>query len=102
MSVNQELRRRGLPTHEVDVCTTRSELLGWDIDGASATIAPNNARAWRLLGALDHLLQLRSVSSADVERVVGHCTFIALVRWESLAVSVPHTSSSTRHADRWA
>ena len=86
VAVNQELQKKGLPTHEVDLCTTRSELLGWDINGATAIISPSSSRAWRLMGALDYLLRLHTVSAAEVERLVGHCTVMALVCRESLAV----------------
>ena len=86
LEVEAALRKRGLPTHDLVEGALRSDVLGWHIDGTTRRLSPSQRRVWRLRLAIEHFLSLRVCSPADLEKIVGHCTFVALVRRESLSV----------------
>lgn len=79
------LERRGLVVHEVDSGSPSAQLLGWMIDGVQGTVQPTARRLWRLRYALEEVLSARQVTGRAVEKLVGHCTFLALIRRESLS-----------------
>eukprot|EP00929_Paragymnodinium_shiwhaense_P052284 TRINITY_DN261_c0_g1_i1.p1 TRINITY_DN261_c0_g1~~TRINITY_DN261_c0_g1_i1.p1 ORF type:complete len:1369 (+),score=112.09 TRINITY_DN261_c0_g1_i1:1521-5627(+) len=85
-NVDAALVAAGLPTHEECEAAPYAEVLGWCVDGRRGELRPKPDRLWRLTLALDFVLQRRTIAAADVEKILGHCTFVALVRRESLAV----------------
>jgi hypothetical protein len=82
--VEKELNRRGLPTHPVEA-DTGGETLGWYFDSKKASVAMTPRRLWKLKMAIDELLRQGWGSGQLVERIVGHCTFAALLRREILS-----------------
>eukprot|EP00974_Lingulodinium_polyedra_P025788 2491442-Lingulodinium_polyedra.AAC.1 len=62
----------GLAVHEVEICTTISQLLGWRLDGEAGLVSPVPRRAWRLRLAISHVLQTQRASSRAIEMIVGH------------------------------
>ena len=84
--VRRRCSQLGLPTHEVQSSTRKLTVLGWEIDGARRVLRPSPRRAWRLFFALDQALHLGRLSSKELERLVGHFTFVALARRCSLSV----------------
>ncbi|CAK0883778.1 unnamed protein product, partial [Prorocentrum cordatum] len=84
--VNAALTQKGLPTHEVCMCDHDADILGWEIRGRECQIRPKRSRLWRLRLALDCLVSRRTVDPRDVEQVLGHCTFVALLCREHLSI----------------
>jgi hypothetical protein len=85
-SVDSALIKRGLPTHEQAWCATEASVLGWEFDGCAHTTRPSRRRAWRCVLALQYVLQQRSVPIRDLEKLIGQCLFLALIRREFLSV----------------
>jgi hypothetical protein len=84
-AVNKLMNDLGLPTHDIcDTCRT-TDLIGWSLDGAAATIRPTHRRAWKIILAVRALQCNPRGSSKLIERIVGHMSFIALLRRESLS-----------------
>jgi hypothetical protein len=82
--IDSLLNGRGLPTHEISRGVSVTELLGWFVDGVVGRISPTTKRLWKIKLAIRLLLSLHTVSVKIVEKLVGHCTFVALIRRESL------------------
>ena len=61
-------------------------MLGWDIDGERGRILPKARRLWRLRLACEHLLGQTVVEASDVEKIVGHMTFVGLLSRPVLSV----------------
>ncbi|MBM4023751.1 MAG: hypothetical protein FJ284_16205, partial [Planctomycetes bacterium] len=55
-SVVGELRRIGLPVHEIETGCTQAKVLGWEINGLTGTIRPSSSRLWRVRLAFRHVL----------------------------------------------
>ena len=85
-SVQRRLTSLGLPVHDIENATSKTKLLGWQIDGLVGVIAPTSERGWRLRLALLELVRGGRASGKEVEKLIGHATFVALLRRESLAV----------------
>ncbi|CAK0812161.1 unnamed protein product [Prorocentrum cordatum] len=97
--VDEGLQPRGLPTHEVATSSLEEEVLGWEINGRLGFIQPRPERAWRIRLALDGLLETKKVSARDIEKVVGHCTFLALLSRTSLSIFRSVYTFIARHRD---
>lgn len=82
--VEQELNIRGLPTHPVE-STVGGETLGWQFDSEKPHVTMTPRRLWKLKLAINELLRQGWGSGQLVERIVGHCTFAALLRRELLS-----------------
>lgn len=80
-----ELRRSGLTVHEVEVGDGASKMLGWEVE-AGGVLRPTRDRVWRIRKALCEVLSRGRSSGVQLERLVGHMTFVSLCRGESLAV----------------
>ena len=61
-------------------------LFGWHLDGIRGWVAPTRERAWMLRLALLEICRRGMASGRDIEKLVGHATFIALQRREILSV----------------
>lgn len=88
-SVVSELRRLWLKVHEIEEGVEMAELPGWSVDGAAGVVGPSRRRLWRVRLGLRAPLARERCIGADLERVVGHMTFISLVA----RPSAPHTCS---------
>ncbi|CAK0838221.1 unnamed protein product, partial [Prorocentrum cordatum] len=75
----------GLEVHETAVTNEGGAALGVQLDGRAGCTRPTPARFWRIRGAVQALLRRRAVSGLELEIVVGHLTFVVLVRRESLS-----------------
>ncbi|CAK0790966.1 unnamed protein product [Prorocentrum cordatum] len=83
---SKALEGSGLAVHDETDAAESVAMLGGQLHGspARATLAPR--RFWKLCTGLGYLAQRRPrVTSRDVEHVIGHCTFAALCRRESLS-----------------
>lgn len=81
-SVGDELNRRGLPTHPVEVC---QDTLGWHFSENRPQVEMNPRRLWKLRFAILQLIEDGWGSGRLVEKIVGHITFAALLRREILS-----------------
>lgn len=77
--VRDECSRRGLPFHEDFSGEVEAEALGWRFNGVSKQIVPTARHAWRLHGALSVVLQSPRLRSDQLQVLVGHFTFLALL-----------------------
>ena len=59
---------------------------GLEFDGRTAQVRVGRRRTWRLRLALDHILAVGVISGKELEALVGHYTWSAVVRRESLSV----------------
>jgi hypothetical protein len=84
-AVQELMRSRGFSMHEEGDGLSKTELLGWLLDGCRGMVAPTQRRIWRLRAALDAAICRGRLSGKQLERLVGHCTFTALIRRESLS-----------------
>ncbi|CAK0876757.1 unnamed protein product [Prorocentrum cordatum] len=83
---SKALEGSGLAVHDETDAAENMAMLGGQLHGspARATLAPR--RFWKLCMGLGYLVQRRPrVTSRDIEHVIGHCTFAALCRRESLS-----------------
>jgi len=86
IEADARLRAARLPTHEVEHCATDALVLGWEFDGVQGILRPSPRRAWRIIRAIDLLAARRFVRVRDLQRVLGHCTFVGMLRRECLAI----------------
>ena len=78
------LRDKGLVVHEEEKAEGSIKVLGWQFEKTELKPVPH--RVWRVRLAMQRLLQLGSITGRQLEKVVGHATFICLGRRESLSV----------------
>ena len=81
----QGLREAGLTVHEVEVGDGASKMLGWEVE-ARGVLRPTRERVWRIRTGLREILKRGRASGRQIERLVGHMTFVSLCRRESLSV----------------
>ena len=80
--------------------TPDTKLLGWQIQGARGVISPTRERGWKLRLALPEIVRRGRASGRDIERLVGHATFVALLRREVLSVFASVYTFARRHYER--
>ena len=83
-SVNAALLGVGLPTHGA-VTTKGGETLGWSFSPDCAEIRASPRRLWKIRLALKALAADPVCSGKDMEVIVGHITFVLLLKRELLA-----------------
>ena len=89
--VVEEMRARGLfvkadcDEPEFDPGADR-DVLGWRIECRRGRVRPTRARVWRARLAIQALLRRRRARGQELERLLGHITFISLIRREGLSV----------------
>ena len=76
---------RGLKMHELEITEGEIEALGVPLDATRRHTRLSSKRFWRLRQGIRGLLRRRRVSGQAVEIMVGHCTFVGLIRRESLS-----------------
>ena len=79
------MESKGLPVHEEEFGSSHSQLLGWVIDGLRGCVEPTPKRFWRVRNALTEVLEAGRCSTRQMQKLVGHCTFMGLIRRESLS-----------------
>ena len=62
-----------------------SKVLGWEIEDGGF-LAPALSRLWRCRLGVRELLRRGRASGQQLERLIGHMTFVSLCRRESLSV----------------
>ena len=82
--LEEALNAKGLLVHEVFGPSTSATFAGLEFDGSSRTARVSMKRIWKLRFALDFVLNCRCVSGSAVEAIVGHLTWAALARRETL------------------
>ena len=97
ISVQARLTELGLPVHEVEDATPETNLLVWQIYGARGVIPLTCERGWKLRLALLEIVRRGRASGRDIERLVGHATFVTLLRREVLSVFASVYTLSRRH-----
>ena len=78
------LRQVGLTVHEIEFDESDMSVLGWSI-ASNAVLSPTLKRLWRLRLGVRELIRRGSATGQQLERIVGHITFVSLCRQESLA-----------------
>ncbi|CAK9008777.1 Uncharacterized protein SCF082_LOCUS10011, partial [Durusdinium trenchii] len=81
----EALRGRGLTVHEIEVNEGECQVLGWAVDRAGL-FGPTPKRLWRARLAVREILRRNAASGQQLERLLGHITFISLCRREALSV----------------
>jgi hypothetical protein len=83
--VDALFRSKGLPTHGVEVSQGGASL-GWEFATDTSLAGPSRLRLWRLRLGIQEVLRRPRVSGRVIEIIVGHLTFVGLLRREFLAV----------------
>ena len=92
-----QLRSSGLPVHEEEDATSCAQLLGWVLDGERGRVAPTQRRSWRLIMATRAILALPTVTVDQLRRLVGHYTFLFMVRRPLLSVFAAVYRFTSKH-----
>eukprot|EP00438_Fugacium_kawagutii_P029326 Skav216048 [mRNA] locus=scaffold2930:320754:324087:+ [translate_table: standard] len=79
------LRDAGLTVHEIEFDEGESKVLGWEL-GRDGTMRPSLRRVWRIRQAIRELLKRGAASGQQIERIIGHITFVSLCRREVLSI----------------
>ena len=80
-----ELKAAGLQVHEVELGADGAQILGWHFS-ADGHLGPTRKRFWKIRLATRHMLGRGRATSKQVEKLLGHCCFLALARRECLSV----------------
>lgn len=82
----QRLRQVGFRVHEEEDASVKVRALGFIIDGETLAIHPRPDKRDRIIQALRWLSTSPRVSGKAVERIIGHCVHLMMLRREFLAV----------------
>ena len=94
--VSRVLCSRGLLTHELCLATRCCDVLGIELDGERLRTRAISAKYEKLRLSLQWVLEQRRVSGQVLERVMGHVTYISLVRRPLLSAFASFFTSSSR------
>ena len=78
------LREAGLTVHEIEFGTGECKVLGWAIS-EQGVVSPTSSRLWRLRLGIREILKRGRASGQQLERLVGHMTFVSLCRREAIS-----------------
>ena len=81
-----ELKKAGLPMHDIVDDAKNLEILGMEIDGVKRVVRLATARRWRLRLAVSALLRRKLVTGQQLEIIIGHFTHAMLLNRPSLSV----------------
>ena len=84
--VEEKLGAFGFSIHEEVEATTRFEVLGVTFDGLLCEVILTSKRITRLLQVIGCFVEFRSVSGKQVEKIVGHLTYISLLKRSFLSI----------------
>ena len=79
------LREAGLSVHEIEFGDQETKVLGWNLD-SKGILSPSLQRLWKVRMAIREILRRGQASGQQLERLMGHITFVSLCRQESLSV----------------
>ena len=79
------LRSSGLVVHEEEQSTDSAHILGWEF-GENGSLRPSKRRLWKVRLGILQVLKTGQISGQQLERVVGHMSFISMVRREGLSI----------------
>ena len=79
------LRQAGLTVHEIEIGDSHAKMLGWEVS-TSSRLRPTPQRIWRIRVAIREILRRGRASGQQLERLLGHMTFVSLCRREGLSV----------------
>ena len=96
------LNEVGLEVHEVEDHEDGGELLGCWLDTQKCETTVTEKRKWRVDGALRWLLRHRRVSGKQLEKILGHATFISMIDRTGLTVFSATYAFIRKHNDRAA
>lgn len=79
------LRQAGLTVHEIEIGDSHAKMLGWEVS-TSSRLRPTPQTIWRIRVAIREILKRGRASGQQLERLLGHMTFVSLCRREGLSV----------------
>ncbi|OLQ05790.1 hypothetical protein AK812_SmicGene10971 [Symbiodinium microadriaticum] len=79
------LKDAGLQVHEDEVCEGDTCVLGWQFT-RDGKFGPSSRRVWKVRFAIRGVIARRRATGREIERIVGHASFICLARRESLSI----------------
>ena len=85
-SIRKSLEAAGYPVHETVECDSELDFIGLHLDGSAHEVRLGWRRIWRMRLAIRFLLERGKCSGLQLERVIGHLTWAAMLRRESLSV----------------
>ena len=86
LRVEHELSSLGFVVHEQVDARRHASFVGLDFDGHEHSVRVSARRAWRLRFAIEEVLRRPKLSGQVLEIVVGHCTWVMLLKRCSLAI----------------
>ncbi|CAE8643896.1 unnamed protein product [Polarella glacialis] len=84
--VVEALNRVGLETHEEESAKPLAIALGIELDGVKRRTRLTDKRFWRLHAVLTWALRRKKLRGEQLEIILGHCTFAAMVNRNLLSV----------------
>ena len=80
------LETNALPCHEIEDARAYTKFAGLDFDGIELTVRIYWKRIWRIKFAIDYILSLPTLTGEQLESVLGHITWVVMVRREALSL----------------
>ena len=77
----------GLPYREQFHSSRTADLHGWSFDGIACAIRPKQDRVWRFWLAPEEVQISPMLTSRQLEVIIGHFTFLALLRRPLLSLT---------------
>eukprot|EP00973_Karenia_brevis_P073490 10210858-Karenia_brevis.AAC.1 len=78
MCIRDSFRRIGLVVHEIEPPSTTAQFVG--IEFESGEIRVKKKRVWRLRWSIEEILLRKHISGQALEIILGHATWLMLVR----------------------
>ncbi|CAK0857819.1 unnamed protein product, partial [Prorocentrum cordatum] len=85
-AVTETFGGQGLTVHETEVACECGVVLGIEVDGARGRTRPTAKRFWRVRDSIQEVLRRGVCSRQELEVLVGHATFVALIRRGPLSI----------------
>ncbi|CAK0795079.1 unnamed protein product, partial [Prorocentrum cordatum] len=85
-AVTETFGSQGLAVHKTDVACECGVVLGIEVDGARGRTRPTAKRFWRVRDSIQEVLRRGVCSGQELEVLVGHMTFVVLIRRELLSI----------------
>jgi len=85
-NIKQVLNNARLVVHEVEAGIKQCDYVGLRINGETKQVSATPTKIWRVYLGVKHLLKFKYASSHEIECLVGHCTWILLLRRECLSI----------------
>ena len=85
-AISDVLQAKGLRIHPIECSSDSADFIGLRLDLRRLSVSIKPARCIRIRAAIQELLRRKHCSPALLEVVLGHCTWAALLRRESLSI----------------